>query len=295
MSHAHRSHTIRQLGLAVALLITVLLAHRVPAAAQCAGDCNGDGTVAVNELIIAVNIALQLAPATNCSAADRDGDGSIVVSELIQAVNSALNGCNGTGSPTATRTPSSGSPTPTRTQATGSPTPTRPVPPNCGNGRVEPSEGETCDDGNRSEGPGDSCPANCRIESCTPSGETLTAEVVFDTAPADLLVAGMTVFIRYPDGTVEIPGSSNAPPVQDAIMSDFFTITPNDYDYAVQAVLLDPFGFGVEQGTAMTITFTRCRDAGRPAQGAFTCRVVDAADPEFRTVTNQVSCRVVLP
>jgi hypothetical protein len=60
---------------------------------SCAGDCNGDGTVTVNELITAVNIALGNAPVSTCPAVDTNGDGTVTVNELIQAVNSALNGC----------------------------------------------------------------------------------------------------------------------------------------------------------------------------------------------------------
>jgi hypothetical protein len=61
----------------------------------CAGDCDGDGSVAVNELISAVNIALGNAPVSGCTAVDTSGDGDVAVNELIQAVNSALTGCAG--------------------------------------------------------------------------------------------------------------------------------------------------------------------------------------------------------
>ncbi len=62
-------------------------------APTCAGDCNGDGTVGINEIIVAVNIALGSTPIANCSAVDTNGDGDVGVNELIQAVNSSLNGC----------------------------------------------------------------------------------------------------------------------------------------------------------------------------------------------------------
>jgi hypothetical protein len=60
---------------------------------SCAGDCSGDGTVVVNELIIGVNIDLGNAAATTCPAFDRNGDGTVTISELIAAVNAALTGC----------------------------------------------------------------------------------------------------------------------------------------------------------------------------------------------------------
>src|SRR5262249_44869317 len=42
----------------------------------------------------------------------------------------------------------------------------------CGNGVTEPSIGETCDDGPLNGKPGDSCPANCKVASCTPQSAT---------------------------------------------------------------------------------------------------------------------------
>jgi len=65
-----------------------------PVPGSCSGDCNNDGTVAINELIIGVNIALGSTPASQCPAFDANGDGQVVISELISAVNAALNGCS---------------------------------------------------------------------------------------------------------------------------------------------------------------------------------------------------------
>jgi hypothetical protein len=64
-----------------------------PLPARCAGDCNGNGTVTVNELIMAVNIALGALPSGNCPACDTNGDGAVSISELVAAVTKALNGC----------------------------------------------------------------------------------------------------------------------------------------------------------------------------------------------------------
>lgn len=60
----------------------------------CVGDCNGDGTVTVDELLAIVNIALGEADVSTCSAGDANQDGQITVNEVLSAVNSALNGCN---------------------------------------------------------------------------------------------------------------------------------------------------------------------------------------------------------
>ena len=61
--------------------------------ASCPGDCNGDGSVAINELITGVNIALGSAPLATCAAFDTSGDGTVAINELISAVNVALAGC----------------------------------------------------------------------------------------------------------------------------------------------------------------------------------------------------------
>ena len=49
--------------------------------------------VTINELIIGVNQALGLAPASQCPSFDANGDAQITINELIDAVNSALSGC----------------------------------------------------------------------------------------------------------------------------------------------------------------------------------------------------------
>jgi hypothetical protein len=64
-----------------------------PPVGGCIGDCSGDGTVAVNELISGVNIALGNAVLSTCPTFDISGDGTVAVNELIGAVNSLLNGC----------------------------------------------------------------------------------------------------------------------------------------------------------------------------------------------------------
>jgi hypothetical protein len=86
---------------------TVLAA---PAAAQtCDGDCNDDHSVAIDEIILGVRMALGDAPIGDCRAMDGDGNGAVTVNELIAAVTRALQGCGGpvppTGTPTRTNTP----------------------------------------------------------------------------------------------------------------------------------------------------------------------------------------------
>lgn len=59
----------------------------------CAGDCNGDDTVAINEMILGVNISLGQRDVSACPAFDTSGNGSVEIAELIRAVRNSLDGC----------------------------------------------------------------------------------------------------------------------------------------------------------------------------------------------------------
>lgn len=61
----------------------------------CVGDCNGNGSVTVDEVLTLVNIALGNTPVTSCRAGDANHDNEITVDEILAAVNHALNGCGG--------------------------------------------------------------------------------------------------------------------------------------------------------------------------------------------------------
>lgn len=87
----------------------------LPAAGVCNGDCNGDGTLTVDELVRIVAIALGERPVSDCATADVSGEGLVTVEEIIVATQYALGGCP----PPQTLTPSP-SPTPSMTD-----TPTR--------------------------------------------------------------------------------------------------------------------------------------------------------------------------
>jgi hypothetical protein len=59
----------------------------------CTGDCRGDDTVTIDELLTLVNIALGNAEMSECEIGDANSDGQITVDEILQAVNNALTGC----------------------------------------------------------------------------------------------------------------------------------------------------------------------------------------------------------
>jgi hypothetical protein len=60
---------------------------------HCLGDCSGNNSVSVDELIKGVNIALGNLPLGSCPSFDRDDSREVTVDELIRAVSNALSGC----------------------------------------------------------------------------------------------------------------------------------------------------------------------------------------------------------
>lgn len=76
-------------------LLAIALLVAAPAHADCAGDCDTDGVVRVEEVVGLVSCALGVAPqvAPCLACADGDGSGAIEVHELIAAVAHALGGC----------------------------------------------------------------------------------------------------------------------------------------------------------------------------------------------------------
>jgi hypothetical protein len=78
---------------AAGLALIVLWPLRGVAAPRCAGDCDGNGTVGIAELVTGVEIALDQTAVDQCRAFDVDGDGRVVVYELLSAVERSLQGC----------------------------------------------------------------------------------------------------------------------------------------------------------------------------------------------------------
>jgi len=76
--------------LSPALLAAISVGGLAPAKAIRPGDCDGDGNVAISELVTAVDISLGIAPLVRCRAADRNLDGRVSVDELVAAVREAL-------------------------------------------------------------------------------------------------------------------------------------------------------------------------------------------------------------
>lgn len=67
------------------------ISTQVPPA--CTGDCNEDGIVAINELVLGVSVTLAGSPGNACPLLDADQNEQISIDELVQGVAFSLNGC----------------------------------------------------------------------------------------------------------------------------------------------------------------------------------------------------------
>src|SRR5512139_1104634 len=116
MKSAFHSASIALLAAAVAFTEPHAQGALAADTTTCPGDCNSDGAVTINELIVGVNIALEIEPGTTCPVFDASGDGTVTVNEIILGVNASLNDCP---LPAATETP-----TPQATSPTAAPSAT---------------------------------------------------------------------------------------------------------------------------------------------------------------------------
>ena len=78
--------SLRAVGAAGAIVASLV-------SGACAGDCDGDGRVEIDELILGVTIAVRNGSVAACPTLDTNGDGVVAINEVIAAVNKALNGC----------------------------------------------------------------------------------------------------------------------------------------------------------------------------------------------------------
>jgi len=111
-NHGRERRLVCVAGVALFELALVTVAHE--AAGQCVGDCDGSGTVTVDDVITMVNVALGTTSISGCDAGAPGHTGTILINDVVTAVNNSLHGC-----PTAPSTPT---PTPTGNRA-GTPVP----------------------------------------------------------------------------------------------------------------------------------------------------------------------------
>jgi len=65
----------------------------LPLPSACAGDCDNNSKVTVDELLTMVNIALGNADVSTCLAGDANNSKDITIDEILTAVHNALSGC----------------------------------------------------------------------------------------------------------------------------------------------------------------------------------------------------------
>ncbi len=63
------------------------------AVVSCPGDCSHDRVVTIDEILLLVRIALELAVVDQCAAGDLNGDEQVTIDEILVAVGNALLGC----------------------------------------------------------------------------------------------------------------------------------------------------------------------------------------------------------
>lgn len=157
----------------------------------------------------------------------------------------------------------------------------------CGNGLIVGSE--TCDDGNTSDQ--DACPADCVVDACTPTAASdYTVTVNFAGSES---VAGITVFLDYPEGKVSIPGSGAGvlPGIIDGLPGFAFGQS-NDLDHALIQAVVDAAAFS--SGQLFQIHFETCNGSPAPSPSDFTCTVQTAGDENLVPIPG-ITCSVVLP
>ncbi len=158
----------------------------------------------------------------------------------------------------------------------------------CGNGVIDPSLNETCDDGNLDDG--DGCPSSCQVASCLPVSGTLSAHVTL-TQPAGINVAGVQMFVDYPEGKVSGSGLGTS------------------FGFGINGQATD-IGYGLNvaeaknppaalPSTILTMTFHNLCNAAPAATAAdFHCVVTSAADDQLNDINltaHPVSCTISVP
>jgi cysteine-rich repeat protein len=151
----------------------------------------------------------------------------------------------------------------------------------CGNGVVEASNNETCDDGNTRDG--DGCPAGCQIKSCTPTTGTATFHVTY-SGPGGVNVVGFQAFIDYPEDKVHGAGATAPFNVQAGA---------NDLGYGLNVAPLDKHTPQIAlPNPTLTLNFANlCQGAPAASASDFSCTVTDAVDDSGNSVTG-VTCTV---
>jgi hypothetical protein len=92
-----RTPTITATATRTATLTRTSIATSTPTPlAPCVGDCNKNGAVTIDELVLGINIGLGIDAVSACPAADANSDETVDVSEAVTAVSNSINACGAT-------------------------------------------------------------------------------------------------------------------------------------------------------------------------------------------------------
>jgi hypothetical protein len=159
----------------------------------------------------------------------------------------------------------------------------------CGDKTVDPPE--TCDDGNFTDGPvpmgqpPDSCPMACFEPACIPVATQTVGVSVTYTHPAGTTIAGIGLFVYYPEG--KVTASTKGASVFGV------SLDLSDLTYAFSANAIKQGGL---PSPLAHVAFEPCSGAPAPTSGDFRCIVTDASDPDGNVVDpSTLTCGVTVP
>lgn len=144
---------------------------------------------------------------------------------------------------------------------------------------------ETCDDGDLDDR--DFCPADCVVDYCNLTGATTEYTVTVNTSTPN--IAGILLFLDYPEAKVNLPGIGGDFP-SGKVVPLVGVGQANDFEHALQYVAFDAFNFG--QTNLVEFKFLACVGAPAPVPGDFTCTVVGTANNEQGKPVKGVTCSV---
>src|SRR5262245_50042513 len=79
---------------AIVLVAGTSHAQRLCLPPRCVGDCDGNGSITVEELVRGVGMVLDRVPVSECPSFDDDMDGTVSVAELVRSVSRLIEGCS---------------------------------------------------------------------------------------------------------------------------------------------------------------------------------------------------------
>jgi cysteine-rich repeat protein len=229
-------------------------------------------------------------PTTSTSTAPSTSSTSTLATTSSTTTTVATDSTTTTTAATSSSTTSTSAAPPTTVLPTTTTTITFPL--DCGNGNT--NAGETCDDGNDSDN--DACPSDCRIDACTALTTQRFVSVRF-APPEGGLVAGLTMLLDYPEGSVDLPGNATTFPsgtISGVPPGAFVSV--NDLNFGGKghaARITVGAGAALPPGQVVRLRFNDCQGATVPPASAFPCAVLTASDP-FLNAVNGVTCSVVV-